>query len=63
MPQRVLWGAHGAVGRCFDVMALWREAAGQTSGHALDCGHYVAEERPDEVLAEMLDFFRAGDAP
>ena len=59
MPLRVLWGAHGAVGRCFDVPALWRGAADDVSGRALDCGHYVAEERPDEVLAEMLDFFRA----
>ena len=62
MPQRVLWGAQGVVGRCFDVMALWREAADETSGRALDCGHYVAEELPDEVLAEMLGFFRAGEA-
>ena len=62
MPLRVLWGAHGAVGRCFDVAALWRDAAGQFSGRALDCGHYVAEERPDEVLGEMLGFFRAAGA-
>ena len=62
MPLRVLWGGQGVVGRCFDVPALWRDAAGDVSGHALDCGHYVAEERPDEVLAEMLGFFGAGDA-
>ena len=62
MPLRVLWGAHGAVGRCFDVPALWRDAADDVSGRALDCGHYVAEERPDEVLAEMVGFFGAGDA-
>ncbi len=57
MPLRVLWGGQGVVGRCFDVMALWRDAAADVSGRALDCGHYLAEERPDEVLAEMLDFF------
>ncbi len=62
MPLRVLWGAHGAVGGCFDVLALWRDAAGDVSGRALDCGHYVAEERPDEVLDEMLGFLRAGGA-
>jgi haloacetate dehalogenase len=56
-PTRVLWGAHGVVGRCFDVMALWRAAAAQVSGRALDCGHYIAEERPADLLAEMADFF------
>jgi haloacetate dehalogenase len=58
MPVRVLWGAHGAVGRCFDVLALWREAADRVSGRALDCGHYIAEERPQELIDEMLDFFK-----
>src|SRR6185369_10895700 len=26
-PLRVLWGEHGVVGRCFDVLALWQERA------------------------------------
>ena len=38
-PLRVLWGEHGAVGKCFDVLALWRERALQVSGRALPCGH------------------------
>jgi haloacetate dehalogenase len=60
-PLRVLWGAHGVVGRCFDVMALWQAAAEQVSGCALDCGHYIAEEAPEALLAEMNLFF--GDKP
>lgn len=56
-PLRVLWGEHGAVGRCFDVLALWRERAEQVSGRALPCGHYLAEERPQDVAAEALSFF------
>jgi len=56
-PLRVLWGAHGTVGRCFDVLALWRERALQVSGRALPCGHYVPEEAPGELLAEALQFF------
>ena len=31
-PLRVLWGAEGAVGRCFPVLDLWREAAADVSG-------------------------------
>jgi len=63
MPLRVLWGAHGAVGRCFDVLALWRDAAETVSGRALDCGHYIAEERPQELIGEMLDFFAQEQTP
>jgi haloacetate dehalogenase len=56
-PLRVLWGEHGAVGQCFDVMKLWREAATQLSGRALPCGHYIAEEAPALLLEEALNFF------
>ncbi|WP_066271586.1 alpha/beta fold hydrolase [Hydrogenophaga palleronii] len=56
-PLRVLWGEHGTVGRCFDVLALWRERAADVSGHSLPCGHYIAEEAPDLLVAEALSFF------
>jgi haloacetate dehalogenase len=56
-PVRVLWGEHGAVGRCFDVLALWRERALQVSGRSLPCGHYIAEEAPALLLDETLEFF------
>ena len=58
-PVRVLWGEHGAVGRCFDVLALWRERAAEVTGGALPCGHYIPEEAPGELLAEALSFFNA----
>ena len=57
MPLRVLWGEHGAVGRCFDVLELWRERAEYVSGRALPCGHYIAEELPDQLLREAFAFF------
>ena len=57
MPLRVLWGEHGAVGRCFDVLALWRDRAAEVTGRTVACGHYLPEEAPDELLAEALTFF------
>ena len=57
-PIRVLWGAHGVVGKCFDVLALWRERADDVSGGTVPCGHYIPEEAPDEVVREALSFFR-----
>ena len=56
-PVRVLWGEHGTVARCFDVLALWRERAADVSGHSLPCGHYIAEEAPERLAAEALSFF------
>jgi haloacetate dehalogenase len=56
-PLRVFWGEHGTVGRCFDVLSLWRERAHQVTGQALPCGHYIAEELPGRVIAEALTFF------
>lgn len=58
-PLRVLWGEHGTVARCFDVLALWRERAANVSGHALPCGHYIAEEAPERLIAEALSFFQS----
>ncbi|RYG09766.1 MAG: alpha/beta hydrolase, partial [Burkholderiales bacterium] len=59
MPLRVLWGDHGIVGKCFDVLALWRERADEVSGRRLACGHYIAEEAPADLLAEANLFFRS----
>ena len=58
-PLRVLWGQYGAVGRCFDVLSLWRERATQVTGKALPCGHYLAEELPEAVAAQALHFFQS----
>ncbi|WP_295514523.1 alpha/beta hydrolase [uncultured Pseudomonas sp.] len=57
LPLRILWGAEGTVGRCFDPLAEWRQVATQVSGRALPGGHYLAEELPDLVADEALAFF------
>ena len=57
-PVRVLWGEHGAVGQCFDVLDLWRERAADVTGLSLPCGHYIAEEAPELVIHQALDFFK-----
>ena len=58
-PLHVLWGEHGAVGRNFDVAALWGAAATHFTGRSLPCGHYIAEEAPALLLDESLLFFRS----
>ncbi len=60
-PTRVLWGREGVIERCFDALALWRAAAEHVSGRALEGGHYLAEEQPEALIAEIQTFF--GDKP
>ncbi|WP_245258672.1 alpha/beta hydrolase [Methylopila sp. M107] len=55
-PLLALWGARGVVGRTYDVLDTWREKARLVSGQAIDCGHTLQEERPDETLEALLAF-------
>jgi haloacetate dehalogenase len=58
----VRWAEHGAVGACFDVPALWRKAVAEPArldARAMPCGHYIAEERPEALIADALDFFQS----
>lgn len=57
MPLLALWGARGIVGKTFDVLATWRVKSESTvTGHALDCGHFLPEEAPEETLQALFDF-------
>jgi haloacetate dehalogenase len=54
-----LWGTKGVVNRLFDPVADWKSAARDVRGKVLPSGHFLAEEAPEETLAEMLAFFDA----
>lgn len=60
MPVQVLWGAQGVIGRCFDPLTEWRRVAVDVRGEALPCGHYIAEEAPQALLAAAGPFLQAG---
>lgn len=57
-PVLVLWGARGIVEKLYDPLAVWREWADDVSGHSIGCGHYLAEERPEDTLRALLNFFQ-----
>jgi len=56
MPVLALWGEQGVVHQCFDPLAEWRRVAADVRGHPLPCGHYIAEEAPEALLAAALPF-------
>ena len=55
-PLLALWGAKGTVGALYDVLQTWREKATDVKGRAIDCGHGLQEEAPEETAAELLAF-------
>jgi haloacetate dehalogenase len=56
-PLHVLWGGKNAIGALWDVPATWREkCAASVTGRALDCGHFLQEERPQDLLTELQQF-------
>ena len=64
-PVLALWGGNMVkrpgwqTGRALDMLAVWRERAESVKGRALNCGHFLAEEAPEEVAAEILKFLAA----
>ncbi len=57
-PLLALWGKQGFIERNFDVLACWRKKATNVEGYALDCGHFLAEEKPKELCEVFLKFFK-----
>lgn len=55
-PLLALWGRDGVVHRCFKPLDEWRTIALNVKGCALPCGHYIAEEDPEALLAEVIPF-------
>ena len=53
MPKRPGWQTGGAL----DMMTVWRKRASDVSGKSMNCGHFIPEERPDELVEELLAFF------
>jgi haloacetate dehalogenase len=58
MPVLALWGKHGVIEALFNCLSDWREVATDVRGRALQCGHFIPEEKPKELLAELRRFLK-----
>lgn len=56
-PVLALWGKQARLEQWYDTLAIWRGWADDVQGGAIDCGHYLPEEQPDETAAALLAFF------
>ena len=55
-PLLVLWGSHGFPAQGRSPLDVWREWAKDARGQAIECGHFLPEEAPEETLAALLAF-------
>lgn len=58
-PVLVLWGNKGIIGRKYDVLASWRDRAHRVIGKAIDCGHFLSEEAPQDTYREIRHFLQS----
>jgi haloacetate dehalogenase len=56
IPVLVLWGERSHVNRSYQPIEAWLERATDVRGKMLPCGHYPAEQSPDETHRELHAF-------
>lgn len=56
-PLLALWGGRGGFANMLSPLDTWRNWATDVRGHAIDCGHFLAEEAPEATAQAMLGFF------
>jgi haloacetate dehalogenase len=60
-PLHVLWGGKGIVGVLWDLLETWQaKSRAPVTGKPLDCGHFLQEELPEQLMAELHQFFGDG---
>lgn len=55
-PTLVLWGLQAKLQEWYDVLSVWRDWAENVQGRGIDCGHYLAEEAPEETYEALHAF-------
>jgi haloacetate dehalogenase len=56
-PVLAIWGGARSRPGQRDYLSIWQEWADDVRGGPLPCGHFLAEEAPDDTYAALRDFF------
>jgi haloacetate dehalogenase len=57
-PTLALWASRGSLPKLYDdVLDVWRRWADDVRGGPIEAGHFLAEDQPEDVAAELLSFF------
>ena len=59
VPLLVLWGNKGKLEQWYETLSIWKKYCSQeVKGKAINSGHYLAEENPDEVIQNIKNFLQ-----
>ena len=57
VPLLVLWGKKGKLEQWYDTLNIWQNYCSlEVKGHAINSGHYLAEENPIEIIENIRKF-------
>jgi haloacetate dehalogenase len=55
-PLHTVWASNGAMGRMYDVLAIWKERGTNVTGAGIVASHNMQETHPAETLGQLLPF-------
>lgn len=55
-PLMTLWGERGPMAKIYDVLKIWKERGTNVTGKGLPAGHFVPEDAPEQLAAEIMGF-------
>ncbi len=56
-PTAVFWGEKGIPSNTDGPLPIWKEWCENLQGHAIQSGHFLPEENPEDTAKAILDFF------
>ena len=57
VPLLILWGNKGKLEQWYQTLSIWKKyCSKEVKGNAINSGHYLAEENPDEVIESIKSF-------
>ena len=55
-PALILWGRQGTIEELYNPIKIWKKWASDVRGYSLDCGHFLPEEKPEDVIKAIQNF-------